>query len=1143
MSEELSGRDAATRVLALDVKRSFIVQAPAGSGKTELLIQRFLALLADVTWPEEVVAITFTRKAAAEMRARVLNALAAAREGLEAESQHERTTLELARSALSADSQRHWGLTDNPARLRIQTIDSLCYSLAAQMPLLSRLGAMPAAEEDAAELYREAARETIAQLEEPPWSRRVAALLRHLDNDTQRTEALLARLLERRDQWLRHRENLDRGELSRALANLVRDRLRQARDAFPAEIVSDVVFCVRYAAGHVAGTARAPAIVSVAEPAALPGIEPEDLVMWRDIASLLLTDKREVRRKADSRIGFPPATEKGIAAAERQGRTHAKQRVEALYDRLAILPDLVSALVEVKQLPAPEYSDAQWLLIEALEALLPLTLAQLELVFRSRNVVDFTQLLLAANQALGDPQAPTELALALDYRMRHLLIDEFQDTSLSQYELVLRLTAGWQQNDGRTLFLVGDPMQSIYRFREAEVGLFLRAQREGIGDVRLEPLTLRRNFRSHSGVVDWVNRVFEKVLPAREDPASGAVPFTSSVASRHALAGEPVTVHALDVGGQAEAQRVVELAVTALAEDPKQTIAILVRSRTHLVHVVPALKGAGLRFRAIDIEPLAHRPAVQDLHALTRALLHPADRAAWLSVLRAPWCGLTLLDLEMLVGEAREGVLWVRMTDSDVIARLSADGQARAARLVEALAPAREHRGRGTLRRRVDSAWLRVGGPASVQERTDLDDVRVYLDLIEKLEQGGDLEDLGALEDELAKLYAVPDVKAPEMLQVMTIHKAKGLEFDTVIVPGLGFGVRQDDPELLRWIERPRGCEGSDLLLAAIGAIGGEDDPVYTCVTRLLRQHQEHEDGRLLYVAATRARRRLHLLAELKVERTGSDRVTVRTPPRGALVVKLWPALQADFERATVLARAPPASGRTQATPDPMSYPLRRISLDWNPPQFPPPVQWRSPQQEEEVRDAAVEFSWAGEAARHVGTVVHRFLQRIADEGLDAWDARSMDAMDDVLSLALKQEGVPATERQTALARVRQALSGVLGDPRGRWLLSRKHQDARSEHRLTGELSGAFVNVVLDRTFVDQHGIRWIVDYKTGVHEGGDREAFLDQERERYRGQLERYAALLARIESRPIRLGLYFPLLKGWREWEAARSDSGPRP
>jgi ATP-dependent helicase/nuclease subunit A len=1132
LSEELTGRDAAARARSLDVERSFIVQAPAGSGKTELLIQRFLALLARVNSPEEVVAITFTRKAAAEMHARVLEALATARAGIGAKSEHERTTLELAREALSADAQRHWGITDNPARLRIQTIDSLCYSLVAQMPLLSRLGAMPAAEEDATELYREAARETLAQLEEPEWSHQVGALLRHLDNDTQRAEALLARLLERRDQWLRHSENLDRGELSRALANLVRDRLQQARAAVPAETISDLLLCVRYAVAHLVEPARA--IVPATEPVALPGTEPEDLAMWREIASLLLTDKREVRRKADSRIGFPPPTEKGIATAEKQSRTHAKQRVEALFERLSALPDLISTLVEVKQLPTPEYSDAQWLLIEVLEALLPLGLAQLELVFRNRNVIDFAQLLLAANRALGDPQAPTDLALALDYRMRHLLIDEFQDTSLSQYELVLRLTAGWQHGDGRTLFVVGDPMQSIYRFREAEVGLFLRAQREGIGEVRLEPVTLTRNFRSNSGVVDWVNRVFQKVLPPREDPASGAVPFSPSVANHHALSSEPVVIHALDDDGRAEAQRVVELVAAALAEDPKQTIAILVRSRAHLGYIVPALKEAHLRFRAIDIEPLAHRPAIEDLHALTRGLLHPADRVAWLSVLRAPWCGLTLLDLEMLVGEAREGVLWARIADPDVIANLSADGQARVARLVAAIAPALEHRGRGTLRRRVEAAWLRVGGPASVQERTDLDDVRVYLDLLEKLERGGDLEDLAALEDEVAKLYALPDVNAPESLQVMTIHKAKGLEFDTVIVPGLGSGARQDDPELLRWIERPRGRGGSDLLLAAIGASGDEDDPVYACVTRLLRQHQEHEDGRLLYVAATRARRRLHLLAQLSMDRTELDRAAVKAPSRSALLSKLWPVLQADFERLVVQSPARTSSATAQAVRDPMSYPLRRISLGWKPPELLPPVLWRPPQQEEEVRDAAVEFSWAGEAARHVGTVVHRFLQRMADEGLDVWDGRGLDAVDDVIRLALKQEGIPAAERETALARVRQALTGVLGDPRGRWLLSRDHEDAHSEHRLTGELSGAFVNVVLDRTFVDQDGVRWIVDYKTGVHEGGGLDAFLDQEGERYRRQLERYAALLARIESRPIRLGLYFPLLKGWREWEA---------
>ena len=1133
MSEDLSAQDTATRLLALDVSRSFIVQAPAGSGKTELLIQRFLALLAHATWPEEVVAITFTRKAAAEMRGRVLDAFAAAREQIVGKTLHEQTTLELGRSALSADARRRWGLIENPARLRIQTIDSLCYSLAAQMPLLSRLGAMPATEEDATELYREAARETLAQLEEPAWSQQVAALLRHLDNDTEKAEALLARLLERRDQWLRHRGKLDRGELSLALANLIRDRLRQARDAFPVELISDLQFCIGYANAHVPEK-RELRVIDSAPKSALPGIELEDLAQWQEIVSLLLTDKGEVRRRANNRVGFPAPTEKGITASEKQDRSRAKQCMEAVFERCAAVPDLVAALTEVKRLPAPEYNDVQWHLIEALGALLPLALAQLELVFRSRNTIDFTQLLLAANQALGDPQAPSELALTLDYRMQHLLIDEFQDTSLSQHELVLRLTAGWQKEDGRTLFVVGDPMQSIYRFREAEVGLFLRAQRDGIGDVPLEPLVLRRNFRSHAGVVDWVNRVFDKVLPVREDPTSGAVSFSPSIATVHGPCHEPVVIHALHGDGEAEAQRVVHLVARAVAKNPKQTIAILVRSRTHLSRIVPALKEARLRFRAIDIEPLAHRPAVQDLHALTRAVLHPADRAAWLSVLRAPWCGMTLLDLERLVGEAREGVLWGRITDPDVVASLGPDGQRRAVRLVDAIAPAREHRGRGTLRHRVESTWLRVGGPASVQERTDLDDVQVYLDLLEKLERGGDLEDLSGLEDELSKLYALPDVSAPETLQVMTIHKAKGLEFDMVIVPGLGQSVGQDDPELLRWIERPRGTEGSDLLLAAIGANGNEDDPLYACVTRLLREHQEHEEGRLLYVAATRARRQLHLVAQLKFERLGVDQLAVRPPPRGALLAKLWPALQTDFERAAAQAAVPVLGPAGQPSADPMSHRLRRIPVDWKPPAFPPPPQWLSPLQEEEMRDAAVEFSWAGEAARHVGSVVHRFLQRMADEGLDAWSVDRVHAADDVLNLALKQAGVPKGERETALSRVRQALIRVLGDSRGRWLLSGDHGDAHSEHRLTGELNGAFVNIVLDRTFVDREGVRWIVDYKTGVHEGGDLDAFLDRERDRYRGQLERYAALLARIESRPIRLGLYFPLLGGWREWDA---------
>jgi ATP-dependent exoDNAse (exonuclease V) beta subunit len=116
-------------------------------------------------------------------------------------------------------------------------------------------------------------------------------------------------------------------------------------------------------------------------------------------------------------------------------------------------------------------------------------------------------------------------------------------------------------------------------------------------------------------------------------------------------------------------------------------------------------------------------------------------------------------------------------------------------------------------------------------------------------------------------------------------------------------------------------------------------------------------------------------------------------------------------------------------------------------------------------------------------------------------------------------------------ARVAAILERTLADERGRRLLG-PHKDAQSELRLTGVGKAGIVNVIVDRTFVDAEGTRWIVDYKTGTHEGADVEAFLDREQERYRKQLEQYAALMRGIDSRPIRLGLYFPLLGGWREW-----------
>jgi len=168
---------------------------------------------------------------------------------------------------------------------------------------------------------------------------------------------------------------------------------------------------------------------------------------------------------------------------------------------------------------------------------------------------------------------------------------------------------------------------------------------------------------------------------------------------------------------------------------------------------------------------------------------------------------------------------------------------------------------------------------------------------------------------------------------------------------------------------------------------------------------------------------------------------------------------------------------------------------------------------------------------------VHRWLQTIAEEGIGHWPVTRLTAFRAVLAHDLRVLGVPETELARALARVIDALTSALEDQRARWVLS-KHAEAQSELRLTGVIDAQVVNIIVDRTFIDERGVRWIIDYKTGLHEGADLDGFLDNERERYRDQLERYATLLARLDSRPIRLALYFPLLKGWREWEIEKQS-----
>ncbi len=981
-SKQLSA-DHQEREEAIDPTRSFIVQAPAGSGKTGLLVQRFLRLLSIIERPESVVAVTFTRKAASQMKQRVEQALQQASENSEVREPYEKLTRKLALATLENSRKREWHLLSDTGRLQIQTIDSLCAMLTRQMPIVSEFGGTRDVIEDARDLYRLAARRTIRELTEgnPEQQALFSRLSLHFDNDIASVEGQIARMLQKRDQW-------------QFLDNTHNDPL-----------IAD--FC---------------------------------------------------------------------------------EILHLAYDAL---------------------KDS----------------------FRERSAVDFTEVTRAAIRALGTPDQPSDLLYALDYRIEHLLVDEFQDTSRAQYDLVDALTAQWSEGDGHTLFVVGDPMQSIYRFREAEVSLFLEAwDRQQLGSVRLHPVRLRTNFRSTPEIVDWIQATLAPVM-SEDDAAHGAVKLQPSEAARPKGKSEPQVIPFVDDNGAAEAREIVRIVERSQS---KGEIAILVRSRAHIVAVLPALRKANIRYEAIDIDELREQQHILDLISLARAIVHLGDRASWLACLRAPWCGLTLSDFSTLAECENDRTILDLLSDPAKIAELSSDGRQRAVRIQEIFSAAVARVGRVPLRDLVEQLWLALGGPAILRETSQYEDVDTFFNLLENLEDGGIIRDFSLLNERLECLYAKPQSDG-DCVRVMTIHQAKGLEFDVVIIPKVASPPKSRDNELLIWTETIGEDGRSRLHLAAQPQKAGKDLN-YDFVCEEIKQKEAHELKRLLYVACTRAKNELYLLGNVKTNKSGTECCKA---PSNTFLGLIWSGVENLF-RSELRRKAPVQTSLFSNANAPPATTLRRLPAGWHTPHFDASVEWRPELRRATASAHEIPYVWVSDTGRHVGSVVHELLKRAAREGaeregLDRWTPARVAALAPIVESELMRLGVAADEQARASAQVLRAVGNTLKSERGKWIL-RSRAEAWSEWPVDGRIADQLISGTIDRVFRDEQSRLWIVDFKTSEHQGARREQFLDKQQQRYRAQLENYGTLMSRLADGPVWLGLYFPLLDEWREWQLAK-------
>ena len=1093
--------DDVARERAIDPNLSVILQAPAGSGKTTVLTQRLLRLLAVVDEPEEILAITFTRRAAAEMRARVLRAL---RGEIPDDVQGEHLR-QLAAAALQRSQARGWRLAQDPGRLRIQTIDSFNFRLASQLPVTARAGSDLSVSARPEELYRLAARETLLAAEEDTeLSADLELLFERLDNRWGLVERLLADMLRLRAHWLPHVLGDEPDALCRrvaaSLTRIVEDRLRAARQSLGGDVC--------------------------AEAARLPGVGPLEpqarcLASWKRLVRLALTKDRDWRRAITRTLGME------------FGNGAGKEALRACIERLSSLQAGRSTLLEVASLPSPDLGTEDAAALAALSRVLRAAAAQLQALFTLEGRVDHTYIAGAARAALAEAGLPTDLALRTGLALRHILVDEFQDTSVTQLELLEALTAGWEPGDGRTLFVVGDPMQSIYQFREAEVGCFLRARDLGIGTVRLTPLRLLRNFRSAPALIAWTNETFGRLFPQADDLRASAVAFTPSLAGKTAEAagnGQPIELCLLSGDDRvAETEAIVARVVDLKASAPQASIAILVAARAHAQAIVAELGDAGIDTIGVDLVPLPEVPVVRDLVALTRALCHLGDRTAWLAVLRAPWCGVSLATLTQLSARGDAQLVCQALREADRLEECPADERARIERVARVLEEGLARRDQAPLADWLEDVWMALGAP-DAYPAGELRHARAFFDALSERTASGEWSGIATLDSLLANLYAQPQARTAAPVQVLTIHGAKGLEFDHVLVPCLDRERNRGREPLLRWLDLPRAEEESSDLIMAPAPVIGDEEPgeVNAFLKRLTALRAANEQVRLLYVAATRAKSTLHLFAAPKPRADGQ-----LIPRWGTLLASLWPALREAFQ-------TPAADNAASGSSDiqlelfagsQMRRVLRRLRADWAPPEPPPaPQLTRLPLAQRSLEK--LEFSWASETRRHIGTVVHAALQTFA--GAAELPSRSwIESRAGLFREQLRRYGVPEHDLEKAAADVVEALRRTVEDDRGRWILSREHAEAGSELALTGMAGGRLTDVVIDRSFVDGQGTRWVIDFKTSPHEGGRLEDFIARELERYRGQLEKYAALARALGPQPVRAALYFPLLGIFREYQ----------
>ena len=1050
--------DKYVRTEVINDPSSFIVSAPAGSGKTTLLAKRIVKRLLEVNDPNEIIALTHTRKAANVMSNKVQAVL---------ESKHNDFDGPFLQKELNKHSKKNNWDDNYINNLKIMTLDSLAMQILRKEPLLSEYPKVEGLSDHLNDLYEIAINEVI---KEPENYQDVEKVLLYLNENHQTIVNEFVEMIKKRDQWLPQvieLSKLNDTQIEEFYTSSYLKEISQRIDEVDKLFSEPEIKELR---------AIYIELKSKKNPELQQQFDRKNAESWKDLLTLIYTKEHTIRAKFKGKM------------LEKISKIFNKK-----INEISTLKDFNNVLNE---------SDIKDIfpIIPSLFRLLTLMYAELKMLLKRKNQIDFTEVQLRAIVVLEE--RPIEVVLGHD--VSHIFVDEYQDTNDSQLKFLELITNNFHYDSSKSLFIVGDSMQSIYRFRKAEVKHFIDAKIDGIGGLKLKNRNLNKNFRSCKEIINWCNTNMPMIFPEENSDKAAApyLPFTYGGKE----VGDGVSIHHLRTNTftkssffKAEAEFVVEKIELLRKEKPDLKIAILTRTRLTVEEILSEMRRKKIPFKAIGIDQVKTQQIYQDIMSLTKALFNLDDKVHWIAILRAPWCGLDLKSLSVLFEYNHDKDAWEVINDPNITNKLDEDNKKRLYFLRDVIARTIEYRGRVSHRFFIESVWRMLMGDKCLRDNYDLEHIDTFLDMVDECSNSLSIN-FNKLDKITDDIHINNNIAGTNPIEISTIHAAKGLEYDCVILPNLNRRVKPDEkPLILLDGKKPISIKNNNQ----------KTENLFDYNWKKERVRIKNERIRLLYVAITRAKKECHLIFSINEEiiEEEDEEITIKehtitkseNDPNiegNSLLNILWPIVK-DKGIIKIKAEKP-----TEINPNIPK--LRRLKIE----HYSQETEVYTPPPKDEIKK-----NHQNNIHTFTGILIHKYYKLIIKNQVDINEILSNKL--DFIMAYFNDYGFKVDEIKEAKKVITSSLNSLLNSKDGKWIYQLYQDDIMEAEYLFDEENTYEKKRIPDRTFIHDNK-RWIVDYKVAFHDKN-----LNLEAKKHTAQLKKYEALFD--DKYQIQKAIYF--------------------